>query len=219
MFEAIGGFIGAFFLFGGFWFWILAFTVFGGLVALSDHEENFWAGVLSVGFLLGIFHFNSLVINWSLIPWIVLIYLGLGVVMSFIKWITFLKIRASTYADYKIRWYEKYGRVNELPPIEKETNMKAVLDTEQYDKFARYLKEKDFLSMRNRKIIPQWQDKYKQLVSWTLWWPAVIFWSVLNDHIMGLVRTIVKSMRGWYDGIAKKVFSNVGVTSDDDMEY
>lgn len=217
--EAIGGFIGAFFLFGGFWFWVLAAVTFGVLVALADHEENFWAAALVGVFFLGLFHFNTWVINWSLVPWVVLIYLVLGVVMSFIKWIMYLKARASRYARLKLEWYDYRKTDYNLPSIDKSTNMKEVLDSEQYLDFIKYLKHEDFITHREQRIIPQWKDKQKKLVSWALWWPAVIFWSVLNDFIINAFNNAVRAMRAWYEGIAKKVFAGVGVSDTDENEY
>ena len=60
MWEAITGFFGAFFILGGFWFWVLFIAYFSSIIALADHEQNTWAAIITTVFLLGVFQFNPL---------------------------------------------------------------------------------------------------------------------------------------------------------------
>ena len=218
MFDAVLGFFGAFFILGSFWFWVVFAAMFAGLVALADHEENFWAGAVVGLFILAVFQFNDLSVNWSLVPWILLGYLVLGVVMSFIKWISYLKLRADKYVSLKLNFYQRYKKQYDLPTIVDNTNMRHELEADTYDKFVRYLKDDRFLSHKDKSIIPQWKDKVGKLVSWTLWWPAVIFWTFLNDPLRRLAVSIVTSLRGYYENIASRVFGNVGVTNEDNED-
>ena len=225
--EAFIGFFGTFFVFGNFWFWISCIAFFSGLISLSDYDQNFWASIITLGFFIGIYHFNNLIINWSLVPWAILGYLILGVMMSFIKWITYLKLRASEYANLKEEWIifiadsyiEKYGNAA-YDDINKNTNLKSVLTLDEYDAFKARLKRSGFINLYETRIIPLWKDKYKKLISWALWWPAVMVWSLLNDHIRNAFSWIIKALRKWYETLAIKIFAKVGVDiKDNDVIY
>ncbi len=220
--EGILAFFGAFFIFGGFWFYIACLAVFGGLVALADHEENWWAGILVAAFFTGLMYFNSMTIDWSLLPWFLFGYLILGIVMASIKWITYLKVRSMKYADLKEDWVEWYNQTlredqgqTKVTGISKTTNMKQSLSEEEYSSFVSYIKREDFINRKEEYIIPRWRDKTGKIVSWGMWWPAVIFWSFFNDYIRGAFVMVTRGMRSWYEGLARKIFANVGVSAED----
>lgn len=219
--ELIAGFLATFFIFGSFWFWILGVVAFGALVALADNEQNFWAGTVTTVFIVGTMYFNHLAVDWSTLLWVILGYLVIGVAMSFVKWILYLKRRAYKYVDLKLEFYAKNKNEYKDPSlvqITKTTNMREVLNEERYAHFMKFLGREGFILNSERRIIPQWQDKKGKLVSWALWWPAVIFWAFLNDFIKGTFEAVVRELRSKYEAIAAKVFGNVGVNSDDGEE-
>lgn len=223
MIEAILGFLGAFFVLGGFWFYILFLVYFGSIIALADHEQNAWAGIITAAFFFAILQFNpTITIDWSFVPWLIMIYAICGVVMSYIKWISYLKFRAQKYVDLKQDFRDYYNDANPddkiLMTIDKNTSMKEVLNAQQFDNFGKWLKDEEFLSSKEKRIIPQWKDKQSQLVSWALWWPAVIFWMVANDYIVGFFQGAVRATRKYYEAVAAKIFSNSGVSVDENDE-
>ncbi len=219
--DAIFAFFGAFFVLGGFWFWITFLSVFGGLVALADHEQNFWAAVVVGLFLLGVTHYNpTFIVNWSLVPWYLLGYGIFGVCMSYVKWIMYLKKRAGRYADLKEDWRDAYrnNTGKAAPVIKKGDSMKDVLDEEQYATFVKFIKNENFLTYKEPRIIPQWAERKSKLISWALWWPAVIFWSVFNDYIVGFFHWAIRATRKYYERLAQKIFAIVGVSSEENDE-
>lgn len=221
MIDAIAAFFGVFFIFGGFWFWIAFLSVFGGLVALADHEQNFWAAVLVGIFFLGIFHYNPLIgFNWNNVPWLLLGYGVFGVCMSYVKWIMYLKKRAHWYSDLKEDWREYWrNKAGESAPvIKKNDSMKEILSETQYQSFVRFIKDEKFISHKEPRIIPPWHERKSKLVSWALWWPAVIFWSLFNDYIVGFFKWAVRRSRQIYENLARKIFAIVGVTSEENDE-
>lgn len=216
---AATGFFATLFLFSGIWFWVIALAAFGVLVALADKEMNFWAAALTGSVLAGSLYFNQVTIDWSTVLYITVAYLFLGVIMSFIKWILYLKRRASKYVELKLSWYKKVKGANpDMPTITKTTDMRAVLEEDAFANFQAYLQQEYFINSKERRIIPAWQDKKGKLVSWALWWPAVIFWALLNDFILHAFEIIVTALREKYDAIAMKVFGNVGVGEDGDED-
>jgi len=212
MLEAVSGFFGAFFILGGFWFWVVSLGVFVAIVALADNEENIWAGIVVGVFIWAIMGFNNLSINWAMVPWFILGYLVLGALMSLIKWISYVKLRADRYADLKVDWAQD----NNIPNILRNSNMKNELSDDQYKDFRHSLERKGFISSRERTIVPQPKKMQSTIVSWVLWWPAVMFWTLLNDPLRRIGYAIVRSMKTWYEGIARKAFANVGVDVNDE---
>ncbi len=222
MWEAITGFFGAFFILGGFWFWVLFLAYFGGIVALADKELNAWAAIITAVFVFGVFQFNPLlVVNWSYVPWILLGYGLAGIMMSYIKWITYLKVRAQKYVDLKDDFREYYNggnHMDKVPMVGKDTSMRDVLTEEQFKAFGDYLRNQRFLSHYEKRIIPQWKDKSSKLISWALWWPAVIFWTFANDYVVGFFRWAVRATRKYYEALAARIFAIVGVSQEENDE-
>ncbi len=224
MWEAITGFFGAFFILGGFWFWVLFIAYFSSIIALADHEQNTWAAIITTVFLLGVFQFNPLlVVNWHYVPWLLLGYGLAGIMMSYIKWITYLKVRAQKYVDLKDDFREYYNdnagdADTKIPLVGKDTSMKEVLNDVQFKQFGRYLKDEGFLNHREKRIIPQWKDKSSKLISWALWWPAVIFWTFANDYVVGFFRWAVRATRKYYEALAARIFAIVGVSQQENDE-
>jgi len=222
MWEAITGFFGAFFILGGFWFYVLFLAYFGGLVALADYEQNTWAAIVTAVLVFGVFQFNPLlVVNWHLVPWFLLGYAVCGIMMSYVKWIAYLKRRAQRYADLKEAFREAWnggGGEPKIHRIEKSTSMKEHLTVDQFKEFGRYLNRENFLTSKEKRIIPQWSDRYSKLVSWSLWWPAVIFWMVANDYVIGSFHWAVRKTRRYYEALAAKIFAIVGVSAEENDE-
>jgi hypothetical protein len=210
-------FFATLFVFGSFWFWIVALSFFGGLIAFAENEKNFLAGILTTAFVVGIVYFNNITINWNLTLYGVLIYFAIGLIMTYIKWITMLKKRAFEYSRLKEKWAENHSDELQVK-ITDSTNMKEVLSDEQYKSFVGYLKSYNFINYDDRRVIPRVRDKKDTIISWAMWWPAVMFWSLLNDYIRGAYEHAVLAMRNWYDNIAKKIFSNVGFASGDNED-
>ena len=62
-------------------------------------------------------------------------------------------------------------------------------------------------------IIPAVRDHKSRVTMWMVWWPWSMIWTLLNDPIRRMWRTIWKRLQKTYAQIAARAFRSI----DDDM--
>lgn len=220
--EAVAGFLAVFFVMGGFWFWVTTVAWFAIVLACAENEQNFWAAVTVGLFAWGFMSFNQVNINWSLVPWFIVGYFAAGGVWSFVKWLSFLHQRADEYVRLKMKFAQDYAGA--LPPITEDTNMKEALAGAEYatawNRWKGSLRSQRFITSSNPKVIPSAKDKTETIITWILWWPTSMLWTLLNDPLVRLARWMVRRLSSWYDGLAAKIFAGAGVgAGSNDEDY
>ena len=206
------------FIVGSMWFWLSASVLFFIIMALSESDHNIMAGAALVAFLASINFFNPLMISFtftSIIMWGA-IYFALGGGWSFIKWFSYLKQKADSFEHYKAKWIKKFNDRNpdNEYDLSTKTNIKDTLGAEAAHNFREYLHEKGYLSYQASDIFPSAKNNKEKLVTWILYWPTSLFWTILNDPLVRLANWIYDRFGNVYTAIANHIFKNVGVGDD-----
>ena len=202
--------VGAFFVFGSFWFFIVATAIFGWLVFLTEKESNFLASVVLLGTIWIVTSVNGFsIINdpVTALKW-ASAYLLAGVVWSFVKWFTFLFGKRDELRAHKESYIKRFA-----PALQAD----GTLAPDDVDDFIKYLNDQRYSAtksaMSNRAsspedLIPGVADNVKDLTRWVAWWPFSVTWTLLNDALRKLVRSIVRICEGMYQRMSKAMFSN-----------
>jgi len=202
--------IGAFFVFGSLWFVIAATTVFGCLIFLTERESNIFATIVLMTFIWIVTSVNgfSIVDNPVTTLKFAAAYLAIGVFWSFVKWFVFLFSKRAELKLYKEDFIERFA-----PPLTAE----GKIAPEEMDDFIKFLNDQRYTPTRNpnnyrvksqQDIIPSVASNVKDLTRWVAWWPFSVTWTLLNDALRKLTRTIVRACEGVYTKFANSVFSS-----------
>ena len=206
-FTGIFAFLGAFFVFGTLWFWVVSAAFFGLMIFWTEDDSNFFASLLLAAFIWTTASVNGFSILANPMLWLKLaaLYFAIGTGWSFLKWFSYvLGIRRSLR---KLK--EAYLKSN--PSVELQDN--GQFFDEDFGNFAAYLRDNSYIhygySVDTRADVnPTMADNLRKLVRWIVWWPFSAFWTILNDPIRRLAEFIVRRLRTAYDGISIGVFKN-----------
>ena len=206
------------FIVGSMWFWLSAAVLFFVILALSENDHNIMAGAALVGFLAVINFFNPLLISFtfaSIILWSV-IYFIIGGGWSFIKWFSFLREKADRFEKLKLEWIAEFKEQNpdNILKLTVETNIREVLGKKAAFNFREILTKRNYLLYPDNKILPDSSNNKEKIVTWILYWPTSVFWTILNDPMVRLANWIYNKFGNVYAAIANSVFKNVGVGED-----
>lgn len=205
-FTGIFAFLGAFFVFGTLWFWVISVTFFGLMIYWTEGDSNFFAGIGLIAFVYVMASVNDFSIVANPLLWAkwVAIYFALGTVWSFIKWFSYLHRVKDQLRKLKDAYVKRSGVI-----LKKD----GTFEDDDFDGFARYLGDKQYLgyghTINSRAdVVPTMGKKFGDLVRWIVWWPFSAFWTILNDPIRRIAEFIVNRFRGAYESLAASVFKN-----------
>lgn len=209
-FGDVFAFIGAFFVFGTFWFFIVTAAIFGWLIWLTEQESNFLASLVLLGTVWLVTSVNGFsIINNPIaaLKW-ASAYLAVGVIWSFVKWFVFLFSKRDELKAFKEDYIKRFA-----PALTAE----GKLAPEDMDDFIKFLNDQRYSSSKNaatnrlqspQDIIPAVANNVKDLTRWVAWWPFSVTWTLFNDALRKLVRGIVRVCEGAYAKIANSMFSS-----------
>lgn len=206
-FTGIFTFLGAFFVFGTLWFWIVSAAFFGLMIYWTEDDSNFFAGIGLAAFVWTMASVNGFSIIANPMLWVkwAAIYFALGTVWSFIKWFSYLHKAKDTLRGFKADFVKKTKAV-----LKKD----GTFEDHDFAGFADYLNDHHYLGRGASRIgtradvQPSMSDNFSDLVRWIVWWPFSAFWTILNDPIRRLAEFIVRRFKTAYDGLAARVFKN-----------
>jgi hypothetical protein len=200
------------------WFWgIVCFIL---VLVFSENEKNFWA-FFTVGMFITIMELSGTISIFSnpislLVSTIA--YFVIGGLWSFVKWFSFIHKRADEFAEAKLtfirEFYNKTKDVCEIP-VDVKTKIpdRAIAS---FNKFLRreYLGKAYYTGYSHgydedslEWVIPQATNFKSKIVTWILWWPTSVVWTVLNDPLVRLANWMYRRFQGVYRIIAKRAFS------------
>ena len=207
-FTGIFTFLGAFFVFGTLWFWVVSVAFFGLMIYWTEDDSNFFAGIGLTAFvwtMASVNGFSLLASPWLWAKWVA-VYFVVGTVWSFIKWFSYLHRAKDVLRGHKEKFVKKTQVV-----LRKD----GTFEDHDFAGFADYLNDNHYLSGFSRSnvetradVIPSMGDNFSDLVRWIVWWPFSAFWTILNDPIRRAAEFIVRRFRGIYEGLANSVFKN-----------
>jgi len=212
-FAGIPAWAGAFVIFGTFWFWVISAAIFGWLIFLTERESHFLAGLALFGFMWIVSSANGFsILDNPLVALMWLgIYLGIGVVWSFLKWFSFLFSKRDEVKRFKNAFVKRFGQ-----PLTAE----GKINPQDMDDFIKYLNDQGYSAkdkhngrMTNeiesqQDITPSVDGRFGDLTRWIVWWPFSAFWTILNDPLRRLAEAIVRMFRGAYTNLANRVFAS-----------
>ncbi len=204
-FTGIFAAIGAFFVFGTLWFWVIGAAFFGLLTYFTEKDSYVAATIWAVVFIWIVASVNNVSLFANPLLWLQWggIYLGVGAFWSLLKWFSFLNQEKDELRKIKQNFLNQDDTVT---PRENGTFNDA-----DFQKFAFYLNKyvPNYRSIQNRSdLIPSVGEHRNELVAWIVWWPFSAFWTILNDPLRRLANFVVERMRGVYESMASRVFKN-----------
>ena len=201
----------AFFVLGSFGFYVLAASVFLGVLFFSEHENNIISAIL-VALFVWIMESNgsfSLFHNpWELARW-VLLYFAVGAGWSVVKWFSFVNKRGDEFAELKIKWLKRYNdrTADEYKlPVANSTDIPAT----ELQNFVKFLKDMDYIDYKYKDIVPDWKNCKEKITTWILWWPTSAIWTIINDPLVRFARWIYKKLGGVYEAVSRIAFKKFG---------
>jgi len=205
------------------WFWgIVAFAL---VCAFAENEKNFWAFV-TVGAFIGLMQYSNIISIFAH-PLNLLMYLTayyvIGAGWSVIKWFSFIHKRADVFKEVKLYFIEHI--YNKAEGVEKlAVDVKTQIPKEAIKQFNKRLKEDycgeyrsqfsysyDDHDTSTKWVIPQAKNFKSKIVTWILWWPTSMFWTILNDPLVRLANWVYDRFQGIYAKIANRAFRSFGV--------
>lgn len=210
-FGDVFAFIGAFFVFGTFWFFIVTAAIFGWLIWLTEQESNFLASLVLLGTVWAITAANGFSIIGDPVTSLKWAggYLAVGVIWSFVKWFAFLVSKRRELKAHKENYIERFA-----PALSSD----GKITPEDMDDFIKFLNDRNYTPSKSfgtgyrlkspQDIIPAVANNVKDLTRWVAWWPFSVTWTLLNDALRKLVRNIVRICEGAYARLANSMFSS-----------
>jgi len=212
-------FLSAFFIISGMWVWFWTATCFLLVLAFSEHEKNYWA-FITVGAFVAVMQHSDIISIFAdpvgLLIWAIG-YFILGGVWSFVKWFSYVNTRARLFGEVKLKYIEEINTksLDDKLEVDIKTKIPDVLN------FNKYLNEWYFnYSHRNvgyvdenrlDHVIPSASNNKEKIVTWILWWPTSMIWTLLNDPLVRFANWMYDKFHGLYKRIATAAFSKFDV--------
>jgi len=207
--SGISAALGAFFVFGSFWFWVIVAAVFGLVTFWTEKERDFLSLFVLGAVIWTIASVNELPsITAEPLVWLTYggYYLAAGIVWSFFKWFSHLHRVKDTLRNLKQQY------LNKSPNVTLRDN--GTFNDTDFKDFAKFLNDnyewnRNNSTVRTRADVEPSVAEYRyELTRWIAWWPFSAFWTILNDPLRRLANFIVNRLRGIYESMASRVFKN-----------
>lgn len=210
--------------FGTFWFWIVSFGMFCLILALAENEQNWWAGISVLSFLLlmqwaGTWDFLGHPLQTLI--WF-LVYFVIGAFWSVAKWISLLYSKKDQLKNLLKTFIVYAAGLENCNSDDRE----ALLDVKKVGDLSRgqFVSFVVFAGQRGYRanpydvtssatspscLLPDRSYYKDRFVGWLLWWPTSMFWTLLNDPLIRLARWVVTRLGTFYDRLAAAVFKDL----------
>lgn len=194
-----------FFVVGSILFWALTFTLFVVLTAFVASENNFFATVSVIAYILAINLFGDAhTLMWvkdNAGPLLIgaIVYLIVGIGWSIWKW-----------------WFFNMDIAEKLLQVKRDIlGPLAMKDTEiPADKIAKFYSERDILQINGRPVeFPVRALRYKsRIIGWMSYWPLSLLCTLLDDFFRKLYHRIYSFLQKQYQAITERVFGKFNHT-------
>ena len=202
------------FLVGTFWFWALVVAEIILLFIFIENENGIGATISMIvfGCCLQFFgnvdFFNYMIENPLSIAIVVASYFLLGAIWGCVKWWIFCRDRWEEYLEMK----EDFLRSKGLPPGTK------VIPDEHKLEWTRKLKEHGSYRGRTLAQSPRVRDNKGKILRWMSFWPVSLIWSLINDFVKRIFKTIYQKIAGFLQRIADNMFAGANEDLADEEE-
>src|SRR4030042_506496 len=195
------------FALGSVWYFLLTAGWVVLLFYWVEKEFIFWSGfniVLYILFLQFIIHrnvFGGFFDHPTRTLIILLWYIVIGFIWSFVKWWLFVNKKALAYKMKRMDWLQSQQKSRStksnmgIPGLENitlETAVPASL-VDEWKHFSGFGYNPRPKALEHKKLISHW----------VVYWPISALWSLLDDFVGKMMRMIIVKIRFIYDGITK----------------
>jgi hypothetical protein len=191
------------FVVGTFWFWALVVAWIIMLFIFIENENGIGATISMIIFgcclqFFGNVDFLGYVMENPLtIAMIVGSYFLLGGIWGCVKWWVFCRDRWEEYMETK----EEFLRSKGLP-----AGTKVVPDEFKLE-WTRKLKQHGEYRGRTLADTPRVRDNKGKILRWMSFWPVSLIWSLINDFVKRVFKTIYQKIAGFLQRIADNMFA------------
>lgn len=202
MFENILAFLTISFAIGTIGFWI-AVVVLNLIVLVSlDNDRGTKATIVLIIALCGL----QWICGVPILGWIVgnpltalsyiILYFGLGVLWSFVKWYLYVQDQARKYHEHRAEFQERKGLAAGT-----RNNPSPIGNLAEWKEHCRqYNIPTEALQVR----------RYKgKITTWIVYWPWSCLWTLINDPIRRLVNYLFEELQELYQSVARRAAKGV----------
>lgn len=203
------------FAFGSLWYLIFSVAWVILLIFLVEKDHFYLSGIN----VLIYFFFLNFIVKKDIVGYIshhpgrtlivILCYILIGFVWSFIKWWLFVNKEAIRYKESRYNWLlsQKKCRANKTTLSYKSCSDAVGLDNITLETEVPEEWKEDW--GRKNSISRPIAVEHKQRIShWVVYWPVSAFWSLIEDFIGKVMRVLVVKIRFIYEIITKNAFKN-----------
>lgn len=204
-----------FFVFGTFWFWLLAAVALVGMFWSISKEAGGWASFVLLAFftILALFGtFNVVSYSWNHplhAAMVVGIYLLGGVPWATAKlWIWGKNLR-DDLEEIQEDWLQGKGY-----------NRKT-LTTGQIEEWNNSIAKKDFtqsIGNTDGEVTPKIRNHKSKVISWMIYWPVSLLWTLFKDALKRLWSAVYHAIARKLQGVLNSVFKNADLAVPVEVE-
>lgn len=205
-------------------FWILVGAVCIILIIAVEYESPFWAtaSLVVTGLLLWLFgdvNVLKLALAHPLLALLGVVgYFVVGALWSVGKWWFFVSARREEYNEKKAEFLKNHG-LPENGSIPEELKldwwhcngsgwgpgrardvMLSGMSPKEVEAEGRKIQER---------LTPRVRNNKRRILTWMVYWPWSMFWTVLNDPVKRLFKYIYAKMKAVYQKIVDRAFKGV----------
>lgn len=181
----------ALFAVGTFWFWVLACAT---ILVLFVFIETNKPGLATVS-LIAVFAILAFFGDFNILTWATehprgfvfacSIYVAVGIGWSFGKWWFFVHDKSERRKRAHTAFLEQHQMTQMHPELVYQWSHSLAFN-------------------ETRK--PRAREHIDRLVLWSCYWPWSFVWTMLNDPVRKLFRSLVEQLHGWYDAVATRAY-------------
>jgi hypothetical protein len=187
--------------FGTVWGWIIFVAAYIIITALVENDKGFWAflAVILTTIALCTPHFQAavhfIVANPGKVLLMIIGYFVIGTVWGIIKWFLYVNRQLEKYNEKKTEFLLKNKATEFTPAL-------AAAFKSHYFGFGDGL-------------VPQAHDHKGDILMWMTYWPFSSLWTLINDPIRKIFRTIYTNIASSLQAISDRMFKTA--TADLEM--
>ena len=213
------------FMIGTFWFWAILAVEFVLLILCTEYESPFWAG-FSLLCVLGALQFmgNVPVIAWCAenplkLGGCIAGYFVIGTFWGCIKWWFYVRRCREKYYELREDWMA--GLKQRIANLKRSGGSES--NAEEIAAYQSVLKEgcitgsaKKYWTIYVRQtgtrrsiLKPLVSRNKRRILLWMAWWPWSAIWTVINDPVRKIFRTLYNSIKGWLQAVADRMYRDI----------
>ena len=213
------------FLIGTFWFWAILAVEFVLLILCTEYESPFWAGFSLLCVLAALqFMGNVPVIAWSTenplkLGGCIAGYFVIGTFWGCIKWWFHVRGCRDKYIELREEWMA--GLKGQIARLKRsggsESNHAEIAAYQEVlkegcitDAAKKYWTDYITGSHRSRNTLkPLVSRNKRRILLWMAWWPFSALWTIINDPVRKIFKTLYNSVKGWLQKISDYIYADI----------